>query len=87
MVTMKLFLVDECGDDVFCEEYRVHEQIADDDDLLYIWKCKQEAEWREEYPEATRFYWENMREFNRMVNQAVHEFFGEYYEEDEEEEE
>ena len=79
---MILIMVDECGDEVEVDRYNIGDDL--DEDYIDMWKSMKIEKAREQYPEARNFYFEDRSAMHRVVNMAVHEFFGDYgYEEEE----
>jgi len=78
---MILIMVDECGDEVEVDRYNIGDDL--DEDYIEMWKSMKIEKARERYPEARRFYFEDRSAMNRVVQMAVHDFFGDYeYEEE-----
>lgn len=69
---MILIMVDECGDEVEVERYTIGNDL--DEDWLEIWECQKIQEARERYPEAQRFYFEDRRNWQSMINQMMYEW-------------
>ena len=63
--TMVLIMVDECGDEVEVNRFTIGDDL--DEDYIEVWKDKKIADAREEYPEARGFYFEDRRNWNRMI--------------------
>lgn len=79
---MVLIMIDECGDEVEVNRFNIGDEL--DEDYIEMWKDMKISKAREEYQEARGFYFEDRSEMRRAVNAAVHEFFGDCYDEDEE---
>lgn len=80
---MILIMVDECGDEVEVDRYNIGDDL--DEDYIDMWKSMKIEKARERYPEARSFYFEDRGAMNRAVTMAVHDFFGDYgYDEEEE---
>ena len=62
---MVLIMIDECGDEVEVERFTIGDDL--DEDYLEIWKSMKEEKARDEYPEARGFYFEDRRNWNRMI--------------------
>ena len=69
----KMIMVDECGDEVVIDTYKIGEEL--DEDYLELWKAMKIEKAYERFPEARNIYLEDMRAFRRAVNMAVHGFF------------
>lgn len=65
-----LIMVDECGDEVEVDRYKVGEDL--DEDYMDLWKIMKIEEARDNYPEARSFYFEDRREWNRMINSMIY---------------
>lgn len=82
--TIVLIVIDECGDEREVDRFRIADDL--DEDYLEMWKSLKIEKARERYPEARGFYFEDRRLWKSSIQAAVHEFFGDYgYEEDEDE--
>ena len=83
MAEMILVMIDECGDEVEVERFNIGNDL--DEDYIELWKSTKIDKAYERYPEARGFYFEDRSVMRRAVNAAVHDFFGDYgYEDDEE---
>ena len=82
MFTVKMIMVDECGDEVVVDTFNMGEEL--DADYMEMWEDMKIEKAKERYPEAQRFYFEDSRTMQRRVN-AVLNGWGEddYYEIDE----
>lgn len=60
-----LIMVDECGDEVEVERFNL--QLDLDEDELEIWEARKIEKAAENYPEAQRFYFEDRRQWARMI--------------------
>lgn len=67
---MILIMVDECGSEVEVERFTIGNDL--DEDYLEIWKLQKIDKVREQYPEAQRFYFEDRRNWNVMINAMMH---------------
>lgn len=73
MTEYALIMVDECGDEVVVDTYK----IGDDLDEFYIelWKATKIEDAREQYPEARRFYFEDRSALRRTAMMMARAFF------------
>ena len=67
---MILIMVDECGDEVEVERFTVGNDL--DEDYIELWKDSKISKYEEQYPEARRFYFEDRRHWNSMINMMMH---------------
>jgi len=67
---MILVMVDECGDEVEVERFRLSLDL--DDDELEIWQDRKIRQTSEEYPEARGFYFEDRRNWDSLIAQMMH---------------
>ena len=72
MFTVKMIMVDECGDEVVVDTFNMGEEL--DEDYMEVWESMKIEKARQRYPEAQRFYFENSREIQRRVNAALNEW-------------
>lgn len=70
---MILVMVDECGDECEVERYTMHLDL--DEDEMDIWKARKIEKAQAEYPEARGFYFEDRRQWNRMIAQDMRGWF------------
>ena len=82
---MKVRLIrrDELGDEQVVETFTLGEDL--DADYLEVWKDMKIAKAQERWPEAQGFYFEDLDQLQRRVTAAVHEFFGDCDQEEDEE--
>ena len=66
---MILVMVDECGEEVEIERFKLSDMI--DDDELEIWQERKIRKAIEEYPEARYFYFEDRRGWNAMIRNML----------------
>lgn len=74
MFTVKMIMVDECGDEVVVDTFKVNDDL--DEDYEEVWESMKIEKARQRYPEAQRFYFEDSRDLQRRVNAALAEFNG-----------
>ena len=70
MENMILIMVDECGDEIEVARFAVGDEL--DEDYIELWKAMKIAKYAEQYEEAQRFYFEDRRNWNRMINAMMH---------------
>lgn len=63
-------MVDECGDEVEVSRFTIGDEL--DEDYLELWKMQKIEQAQEKYPEAQRFYFEDRRNWNSMINAMMH---------------
>ena len=69
MDNMILVMVDECGDEVEIERFRLSGMI--DGDELEIWQERKIRKAREEFPEAIGFYFEDRRHWDKLIRSML----------------
>ena len=74
MFTVKMIMVDECGDEVVIDTFSINDEL--DEDYVEVWESMKIEKARERYPEAQRFYFEDSRIMQRRINAALAEFYG-----------
>lgn len=75
-------MVDECGDEVVIDTFNMGEEL--DEDYIELWESMKIEKASQRYPEAQRFYFENSRDMQRLVNAKISGFFRQKDYEDEE---
>ena len=70
MFTVKMIMVDECGDEVIVDTFAISSEL--DSDYLEVWEEMKVAKARERYPEAMGFYFEDLRDLDSMVDDDVY---------------
>lgn len=68
---MYLVMIDECGDESYVDSYKL--QLDLDEDELDIWKDRKITAASERYPEASGFYFEDRRDWNRRIYAMMRE--------------
>ena len=68
---MVLIMVDECGDEIEVDRYKIGNDL--DEDYIEMWQDKKIADARERYPEAQRFFFEDRRDWNRQIYAMINE--------------
>ena len=69
MFTVKMVMVDECGDEVVVDTFAISSEL--DEDYLEVWEGMKMEKARERYPEARGFYFEDSRDIQSMVDTDV----------------
>lgn len=82
MENMILIMIDECGDPIEVERFTL--QMDLDEDELEIWKDRKITKAAKEYPEAQGFYFEDRREWGRMIAMMIREEEGYFLDPDDE---
>lgn len=66
MENMILIMVDECGNEVEVDRYRIGNEL--DEDYLEVWKQMKIDKYKDRYPEARVFYFEDRRNWMSLIN-------------------
>lgn len=69
MFTVKMIMVDECGDEVVVDTFNMGEDL--DEDYIELWESMKIEKASQRYPEARRFYFENSRDMQRLINAEI----------------
>lgn len=69
-MNMHLIMIDECGDEVEIDFFHIGSDL--DEDYLDLWKSIKIQKASEKFPEARRFYFEDRRNWNAIINQMLH---------------
>ena len=69
MFTVKMIMVDECGDEVVIDTFNVGDEL--DEDYMEMWEDMKIEKAKQRYPEAQRFYFENSRDMQRRINAEI----------------
>jgi hypothetical protein len=69
MATVKMIMVDECGDEVVVDTFKVNDDL--DEDYVEVWESMKIEKARQKYPEAQRFYFEDSRDLQRLIDIEV----------------
>ena len=72
MFSIKMIMVDECGDEFVVDTFNMGEEL--DADYVEVWESMKIEKARERYPEAQRFYFEDSREMQRLINIEINGF-------------
>ena len=70
MFTVKMVMIDECGNEVVIDTFSIGSEL--DSDYLEVWEEMKIAKTRERYPEAMGFYFEDSRDLDNMVDDDVY---------------
>lgn len=62
MFTVKMIMIDECGDEFIVDTFNMGEEL--DEDYMEVWEDMKIKKARERFPEAQRFYFEDSRLIN-----------------------
>lgn len=79
---MVLVMIDECGSEVEVDRFTIGSDL--DEDYVEIWKDRKIEKAREQYPEAQRFYFEDRRNWNTVINSMINDDFYDPWEGEEE---
>ena len=87
MKNMVLIMVNECGEEVEVDRYEVGNDL--DDDYMALWELSKIEAAERAYPEARRFYFEDRRQWNSMINAMIRgdEYYDPWEDEDYEDDE
>lgn len=66
MAVLKLIMIDELGDEVEVETFKLN--LLTDEDEIEVWKDIKVAKYTEMYPEAQGFYWEDRSQWGSIIN-------------------
>ena len=69
MFEVKMIMVDECGDEVVVDTFKVNDDL--DEDYVEVWESMKIEKARQRYPEAQRFYFEDSRALQRLINAEI----------------
>ena len=70
MFTVKMVMVDECGDEFVVDTFSINDDL--DEDYLEVWESMKIEKAKEKYPEAMGFYFEDSRDLDSMVDDDVY---------------
>ena len=79
MFTVKMIMIDECGDEIVVDTFNMGEEL--DEDYVEVWESMKIEKARQRYPEAQRFYFEDSRAIQRLINAEINGWREEYDEE------
>ena len=69
MFSVKMIMVDECGDEVVVDTFNINDEL--DEDYVEVWESMKIEKARQRYPEAQRFYFEDSRDLQRLIDEEV----------------
>ena len=69
MLTVKMIMVDECGDEFVVDTFSINDDL--DEDYMEVWESMKIEKARQRYPEAQRFYFEDSRAIQRLINAEI----------------
>ena len=69
MFTVKMVMVDECGDEFVVDTFSINDDL--DEDYMEVWESMKMEKARQKYPEAQRFYFEDSRAMQKLVNAEI----------------
>ena len=69
MFSVKMIMVDECGDEVVVDTFKVNDDL--DEDYVAVWESMKIEKARQRYPEAQRFYFEDSRDLQRLIDAEI----------------
>ena len=72
MFSVKMIMVDECGDEVVVDTFSINDEL--DEDYVEVWESMKIEKARQRYPEAQGFYFEDSRDLQRLINAEVDGF-------------
>ena len=69
MFSVKMIMVDECGDEVVVDTFSINDEL--DEDYMEVWESMKIEKARQRYPEARRFYFEDSRNMQRLIDVEI----------------
>ena len=72
MFTVKMVMIDECGDETVIDTFKVGNEL--DEDYIEVWESMKIEKARKRFPEAQRFYFEDSREIQRLIDDEISGF-------------
>ena len=66
MFAIKMIMIDECGDEIVVDTFSINDDL--DEDYIEVWESMKIEKARQRYPEAQRFYFEDSRNIQRLIN-------------------
>ena len=69
MFSVKMIMIDECGDEVVVDTFSINDEL--DEDYVEVWESMKIEKARQRYPEAQRFYFEDSRDLQRLIDEEV----------------
>ena len=72
MFSVKMIMIDECGDEVVVDTFSINDEL--DEDYVEVWESMKIEKARQRYPEAQRFYFEDSGDLQRLIDAEVNGF-------------
>ena len=72
MFSVKMIMIDECGDEVVVDTFSINDEL--DEDYVEVWESMKIEKAKQRYPEAQGFYFEDSRDLQRLINAEVDGF-------------
>ena len=72
MFSVKMIMIDECGDEVVVDTFSINDEL--DEDYVEVWESMKIEKAKQRYPEAQGFYFENSRDLQRLINAELNGF-------------
>ena len=69
MFSVKMVMVDECGSEIVVDTFSINDEL--DEDYMEVWESMKIEKARQKYPEAQRFYFEDSRAMQRMIDEEI----------------
>ena len=69
MFTVKMIMIDELGDEFVIDTFNMGEEL--DEDYIKVWESMKIEKAIQRYPEAQRFYFEDSRAMQRLINAEI----------------
>ena len=69
MFSVKMIMIDECGDEVIIDTFSINDDL--DEDYMEVWESMKIEKAKQKYPEAQRFYFEDSRAMQRLINAEI----------------
>ena len=69
MFSVKMVMVDECGSEIVVDTFKVNDDL--DADYMEVWESMKIEKARQKYQEAQRFYFEDSRAMQRMIDEEI----------------
>lgn len=69
MFTVKMVMVDECGDEFIIDTFNINDEL--DEDYVEVWESMKIEKARQRYPEARGFYFEDSRDLQKLIDTEI----------------
>ena len=69
MFSVKMVMVDECGDEFVIDTFNINDEL--DEDYIEVWESMKIEKAKQRYPEAQRFYFEDSRATQRLIDEEI----------------